>query len=177
MDFIVALPRTQRGRDAVMVVVDKFSKMAHFIACNKVDDANNIAKLYFAKTVRLHGVPRTIVFDRDSKFLSSFWSTLWRLLDTKLLYSTSHHPQTDGQNEVTNKTLGSILRTPIKRNLKDWDLKLCHAEFSNNISPNYARKISPFECVYGMNPILPISLVDLPLHDIIHGMLNNRLKP
>ncbi|XP_057543321.1 uncharacterized protein LOC130821549 [Amaranthus tricolor] len=169
MDFIVALPRTQRGKDAVMVVVDRFSKMSHFIACNKVNDANQIAKLYFAEIVRLHGVPRTIVSDRDSKFLSSFWSTLWRLLNTKLLYSTSHHPQTDGQTEVTNKTLGSILRTLVKKNLRDWDQKLCHAEFAYNMSPSWATKISPFECVYGMNPIIPVSLIDLPSHCRPHG--------
>ena len=94
-----------------MVVVDRFSKMAHFIACDKVNDANNIARLYFAEIVRMHGVPRTIVSNKDSKFLNSFWSTLWRLLNTKLLYSTSHHPQTDEQTKVTNKTLESILRT------------------------------------------------------------------
>ena len=168
MDFVVALPRTQRGKDAIMVIVDRFSKMAHFIACHKADDANNVAKLYFAEVIRLHGVPRTIVSDRDSKFLSSFWNTLWRLLGTKLLFSTSHHPETDGQTEVTNRTLGTLLRTLVKANTKDWDLKLCHAEFAYNISPNLTTKHSPFESVYGVNPLMPISLIDLPTNCRYH---------
>ncbi|GJX52913.1 RNA-directed DNA polymerase, partial [Tanacetum coccineum] len=113
LDFITGLPRTQRQKDLIMVVVDRFSKMAHFIACHTTYDAVQIANIYFKEIVRLHGLLKMMVSDRDVKFLSHFWMTLWQKLGTKLKFSTSSHPQTDGQTEVTNRTLGSLLRALI----------------------------------------------------------------
>lgn len=168
MDFIVGLPRTQRGKDSIMVVVDRFSKMAHFVPCHKVDDALKVADLYFKEIVRLHGIPKTIVSDRDTKFMSFFWKSLWKLVGTKLLFSTSYHPQTDGQTEVTNRTLGALLRGLVNKTQKDWDVKLAHAEFAYNRSPTYATKHSPFEVVYGENPKLPIDLIPIPKGELIH---------
>jgi translation initiation factor IF-1 len=144
------------------VVVDHFSKMAHFIPCHKSDNASNVADLFFTKIVHLHGVPNTIVSDRDAKFLSHFWRTLWFKLGTKLLFSTTCHPQTDDQTEVVNHTLSTMLRAVLKTNLKLWEDCLPHIKFAYNRSVHSTTKVSLFQVVYDFNPRAPIDLLPLP---------------
>ena len=137
--------------------------MAHFIPCHKNDDASHVADLFFREVVRLHGMPRTIVSDRDVKFMSYFWKTLWAKLGTKLLFSTTCHPQTDGQTEVVNHTLSALLRTMIKKNLKEWEDFLPHVEFAYNRAVHSTTSMCPFEVVYGFKPLALTDLLPLPL--------------
>ena len=120
MDFILGLPCTLRKFDSILVMVDRFSKMAHFLPCSKTSNASKVAKIFFNEIVKLYGLPKTIVSDRDVKFMSYFWKALWYMMGTKLKFSTTYHPQIDGQTEVVNRSLGNILRCLIGENGKTW---------------------------------------------------------
>ena len=163
IDFVLGLPRTRRHMDTILVVVDRFSKMAHFIACSKSTDAAHTARLFFNEVVRLHGVPRSIVSDHDVRFTSKFWKSLWRLLGMTLQFSTAFHPQTNGQTEVTNCSLGNLLRCLVQENDDTWDDLLPRAEFAYNASGHRATGFSLFQVNTGRTPNLPVDLILLPI--------------
>jgi hypothetical protein len=109
----------------------------------------------------LRGVPNTMVLDNNAKFLGHFWRTLWFKLGTKLLFSTTYHPQTDGQTEIVNRTLSTMLQAILKTTLKLWEECLLHIEFAYNRSVHSTTKVSPFQVVYGFNLRAPIDLLPL----------------
>ena len=155
MDFITHLPTTKKGNDSIVVFVDLFSKMAHFVAMKATDSAPQVARIFFDTIFKLHGLPKRIVSDRDPKFTSMFWKTLFSHLGTKLAMSTAFHPQTDGQTERANRTLEDMLRAYVGYKQNDWDEKLTAAEFVYNSASNASTKISPFELNYGRQPQTP----------------------
>ena len=108
-------------------------------------------------------MPKTIVSDHDTMFLSYFWKTLCAKLGTRLLFSTTCHPQTDGHTELVNRTLSMLLRALIKKNLKEWEECLPHMEFAYNRAVHSTTNMCPFEVVYGFKPLAPIDLLPLPL--------------
>jgi hypothetical protein len=158
MDFITQLPPSTKGNDAIMVVVDRLSKMTHAIPNKTVDTAEDCAKLFVDKIYCHHGLPLEIISDRDAKFTSDFWKELMRLLNVKQGMSTSYHPRTDGQTERTNRTLEEVLRSFISPDQSNWDDLLPLVEFAINNSINVATGSTPFLMNYGQTPITPASL-------------------
>ena len=159
IDFITHLPKTSDGYDSIMVVIDKFSKRAHFIPTTCEASAKDVANLFFNTIWRAHGLPSTIISDRDSKFTSKFWQTLWRLLGTRLAMSTAYSPQTDGQTERMNRTLEEYIRMYVDAKHSNWAQLLTPAEYAYNSSPIIALdNKSPFQIDTGQQPQDPLFL-------------------
>ncbi|KAL5784029.1 hypothetical protein ACOSQ2_006421 [Xanthoceras sorbifolium] len=142
-----------------MVVVDRLSKYAHFIPLKHPFSALTVADAFIRNVVKLHGIPVSIVSDRDKVFISSFWKSLFQLQGTKLLFSSSYHPQTDGQTKVVNQTLEQYLRCFTSDQPKRWMEWLPWAEFSYNTATHLATNITPFQAVYGVPPPSLLSYV------------------
>jgi hypothetical protein len=156
MDFIVGLPCTPAGYDSIWVIVDRLTKVAHFIPMRTNYTGAKLAELYMTRIVCLHGVPKKIVFDRGSQFTSRFWKKLHESLDTQLNFSSAYHPQTDGQTERTNQVLEDMLRACALKHGGSWDKSLPYAEFSYNNSYQASLKMSPFEALYGRKCRTPL---------------------
>lgn len=151
LDFIDGLPLSL-GKDCIMVVVDRLTKVGHFIALSHPYSATTVAQLFLDNIYKLHGMPQTIVSDRDKLFTSHFWKELFSLMGTKLHMSRSYHPQTDGQTERLNRCLEQYLRAMASQRPKMWAKWLALAEWWYNSTYNSAIKRSPYEALYGTPP-------------------------
>jgi len=150
-DFITKLPLAQ-GYDAVLVICDCFSKMAHFIATMEKTSAEELAKLFWDHVWKLHGLPESIISDRRAQFVAGMMKELNNLLGIQTKLSTAYHPQTDGQTERINQELEQYLRVFIDHRQEQWPDWLGTAEFVYNNKIHTATKTSPFKANYGQDP-------------------------
>lgn len=158
MDLITSLPKTANGNDAIVVFVDKLSKMCHFVATTTSISAEQFAEVYVNAVVRHHGLSRTIVSDRDPRFQGKFWQSVCDLLGMKSAMSTAFHPATDGQTERANRTLEDMLRHYVGPHQDDWDRRLAAAEFAVNNSWQASVRNTPFFLNYGQHPLTPVTI-------------------
>ncbi|KAJ0954851.1 putative nucleotidyltransferase, Ribonuclease H [Helianthus annuus] len=149
MDFVTGLPRTQAGNDTIWVIVDRLTKSAHFLAIKETDKFSQLAAVYLKEVVARHGVPTSIISDRDPRFTSELWQSMHKLFGSKLDMSTAYHPQTDGQSERTIQTLEDMLRACVIDFGKGWERHLPLIEFSYNNSYHTSIQAAPFEALYG----------------------------
>ncbi|GKC32731.1 putative reverse transcriptase domain-containing protein [Tanacetum coccineum] len=134
MDFVTKLPRISSGHDTIWVIVDRLTKSAHFLPMREDYKMDRLARLYLNEIVARHGVPISIISDRDSRFTSRFWQSMQEALRTRLDMSTAYHPQTDSQSERTIQTLEDMLR---------------------------AVRCAPFEALYGRKFCSPIMWAEI----------------
>ncbi|KAI3702182.1 hypothetical protein L6452_27908 [Arctium lappa] len=156
MDFVTKLPKTLRGHDTIWVIVDRLTKSAYFLAMRETLPMDKLAKLYINEVVSRHGIPLSIMSDRDSRFTSNFWDGFQKELGTRVKLSTAYHPQTDGQSERTIQTLEDMLRSCVIDFGGSWDTHLPLVEFAYNNSYHSSIGMAPFEALYGRKCRTPV---------------------
>ncbi|KAI3797375.1 hypothetical protein L1987_32631 [Smallanthus sonchifolius] len=161
MDFVTKLPRTPSGCDTIWVIVDRLTKSAHFLAIKETDKMEKLTRIYLKEVASRHGVPISIISDRDARFTSRFWQSLQKALGTRLDMSTAYHPQTDGQTERTIQTLEDMLRACVIDFGNSWETHMPLVEFPYNNNYHTSIKATPFEALYGQKCREPICWVEV----------------
>jgi hypothetical protein len=156
IEFIMGLPRTQSGYDSIWVIMDRLTKVAHFIPVKTTYSGPQLVELYMSRILCLHGVSKKIVSNRGTQFTSKFWERLHETLDTQLRFSSTYHPQTDGQTKRVNQILEDMLRAYALQYGRSWDKSLPYAEFSYNNSYKESLKMAPFQMLYGRRCQTPL---------------------
>nr|GEY93058.1 putative reverse transcriptase domain-containing protein [Tanacetum cinerariifolium] len=156
MNFVTKLPKIQSGNDTIWVVVDRLTKSAHFLPMKETDPMDKLARLYLTEVVTRHGIPVSIICDRDPRFTLNFWKAFQKAMDTRLDMSTAYHPKTDGQSERTIQTLEDMLHACVIDFGNGWERHLPLVEFSYNNSYHASIKAAPFEALYGRNYRSPV---------------------
>nr|GFD01724.1 reverse transcriptase domain-containing protein [Tanacetum cinerariifolium] len=156
IDFVTGLPKTPSGYDSIWVIVNRLTKSAHFFLKKKIDSIEKLVELYLKEIVYRHGVPMSVIYDRDSLFTLRFWVSLQKALGTQLDLSTAYHPEMDGQSERTIQTLEDMLQVCVINFGSSWDKHLLLVEFSYHNSYHASIKAALFEVLYGRKYRSPI---------------------
>jgi len=174
MDFIAGLP-AYRGNTCILVIVDQFSKGLHLGMLPPSHTAQTVAQLFMELVEKLHGMPRSIISDRDPLFISKFWQALFRLSGTKLKMSSAYHPQTDGQTEVANRIIEQYFRAFVHRKPQLWGHFLLWVEWSYNTSIHSSTGMTPFEITFGCKPpAFPQYVAGTTTVDTVDDLLSQR---
>ena len=159
MDFVTHLPKTKQGYDALLVMVDYLTKMLILWPTHSTAIAVDTMRIFVDSVVRSHGLPRVIVSDRDTRFTSTFWREIFKIMGTTLAMSSGFHPQTGGQTERANRSIEEMLQAYVGKRQTNWDERLGMVEFAYNNVVHSTTSFTPFFLCYGRHLVSPITML------------------